>query len=213
LRDVSDPHPEHHDRQEHDLRDRIREEHHRAQQLIQASRDTRQEPEHDAGERPDDESRHGAGEAGTDVRQELAGPERLTEVPRDLQRPHDEVRMLESHRELPDRERRQEQREPRAIAISWNTPHYTSHSMPSSSASEFPRSTRVAAIRSPSAVRRRRCSTSAPHTRWRSRRYSTSTSVERMRTSCAPASASWTLPIWCTVRGAGVRAWARGCWN
>src|SRR5439155_779590 len=52
-----------------------------------------------------------------------------------------------------------------------------------------------------------------PRTRWRSRRYSTRTSVEPTRTWCAPASTTWTLPTWCTVRGAGVLAWARGCWN
>src|SRR4051812_11872636 len=77
--------------------------------------------------------------------------------------------------------------------------------MPSSSASEFTRSTRLCAMRKGSGAlfsRFRRCSTSAPQMRCFSFRYSISTSVEATRTPSAVSSTEMLL-IWCTVLASG----------
>src|SRR5262245_56261082 len=227
LRGIADPDPEHHDRQEHDLRHWIRQEHDGAQELIETARDPGQEPEADADQRADDESRQRARQARADMRQELTRPERLDEVDPDVVRNQDDVWKFKPRRSLPKRQQPDQQgrgdhsldrslthlnvdaarrpllysgvrgaveRPPASDNGPFRGPHQNKHTMPSSSASELTRSIRFAAIRNPSAVRRRRCSTTAPHTRWRSRRYSTRTSVEPTRVSGPSASSTRTFP-------------------
>src|SRR5262249_12782658 len=82
---------------------------------------------------------------------------------------------------------------------------------PSISPSELTSSTRLCAMRKVSPERRKRCSTRAPHTRWRSARNSTSVSVDATRTSPFSSDNTITFPTWCTVRASGRRACARGC--
>src|SRR5687768_11233221 len=82
--------------------------------------------------------------------------------------------------------------------------------MPSSSASELTRSTRLRAILNPPAWRRSWCSTSAPQIRCLSWRHSTSCSVEHTRAPSSLCSRVITFATWCTVRASGSRACARG---
>jgi len=101
LRDVTDSDPEHDDRKEDDLRDGIGQEHDGALELVQASSDARHEAEGHADQRPDDEPRESADQAGADVWQELARAERLDEVAGNLYRAQHEIRMVEPRSDLP----------------------------------------------------------------------------------------------------------------
>src|SRR5262249_6014186 len=65
---------------------------------------------------------------------------------------------------------------------------------PSISPSELTSSTRLCAMRKVSPERRKRCSTRAPHTRWRSARNSTSVSVDPTRPSPFPSHNTITSP-------------------